>query len=698
MQTQAQTQAFSQDIWDAKYRLKTRAGEPKERDIDSTFRRVAKALAAMERPKLQAEWEGKFLWAMRNGAIPGGRITANAGAQEHKPATALINCTVAGHLPDSMSGILGSVHAAGVTLQSGAGIGYCFSTLRPKGAFVSGAGSTTSGPLPFMDVFDAMCKTVSSAGGRRGAQMATFDVAHPDVLDFIQAKRETGRLRHFNLSLLITAEFIEAVKNDRDWKLVFPTKEREVEAEALDLNNPDQVIWREWPTDDGYISREDGKVACKVYRTIPARELWETIMKSTYDFAEPGFILIDEVNEMNNLWWAETITATNPCGEQPLPEFGSCLLGSLNLTQFVNEPFTVSANFDLQKFQKVVRVFTRMLDNVADISGLPLEAQRQEMARKRRHGMGYFGLGSMMAMLGIKYGSPDSVRTTEEITKYMALIGWVEGIALAKEKGPAPIMEEEFEVTARMLLMRPEMARDNFRVGDKVKGKVLHARYSRYMQRIGGVRPDLIEQIAEMGSRFTHHTSIAPTGTIPLAFGNNASNGIEPSFSHSYMRNVIKGGKKTKEQSEVMSYEYLAYRELHPEATPETLPACFATADNVPPEQHVNVQAAAQKWVDSAISKTINVPSDFPYEKFKGIYLYAVSKGLKGCTTFRFNPEAFGGVLVKKDDLANTTYRFTLEDGSTVEVKGNEQVEYDGEIHNAANLFDALKEGTYGKF
>lgn len=385
-------------------------------------------------------------------------------------------------------------------------------------------------------------------------------------------------------------------------------------------------------------------------------------------------------------------------GEQPLPPNGACLLGSIDLTKFVVAPFTNTAYFDFEKLKEVARVFTRMLDNVVEISGLPLEEQRKEMARKRRHGMGYFGLGSMLTMLKIPYGSRESVWMTEEITKTLALIGWEEGVALAKEKGPAPIMEEEFEVTAEMLIKRPEMARDNFRVGDKVKGKVLHARYSRYMQRIAAVRPELIDQITEHGCRFTHHTSIAPTGTIALSLGNNASNGIEPSFSHSYMRNVIVAGKKTKEQMEVMSAEFLAYRLLRSEVTVDRLPAYFVAADSVTPEQHIDVQAAAQKWVDSSISKTINVPTDFPYEKFKGIYLYAVEKGLKGCTTFRFNPEAFSGVLVKKDDLANTTYRFTLEDGSTVDVNGDERIEYDGEIHVAANLFDALKEGTYGKF
>ena len=344
-------------------------------------------------------------------------------------------------------------------------------------------------------------------------------------------------------------------------------------------------------------------------------------------------------------------------------------------------------------------MFTRMLDNVVEINGLPLPQQREEMTRKRRHGMGYFGLGSALTMLGIKYGSPKSVEITETITREMAVIGWDEAIHLAHEKGPAPIMEEEFEVTAEMMVKRPEMAEDGIQIGDKVKGKVLHARYSRYMQRLGREVPELIQKLEKSGARFTHHTSIAPTGTIALSLGNNASNGIEPSFSHSYLRNAIKEGKKTKEQMEVVSYEYLMYQgKVDPYAKPETLPDYFVTAEDVPPLQHVNVQAAAQKWVDASISKTINVPTEIPYEEFKGIYLHAVEMGLKGCTTFRFNPEAFQGVLVKEKDLENTTYQFTLEDGSTVEVKGNEQIEYDGELHTAANLYDALKEGTYGKF
>lgn len=295
-------QASSLAIWGNKYRLKTNDGTPVDPDIDGTYRRVAKALAAVEEEHAQADWEEHFLWALRNGAVPAGRIISNAGAKEHKPATSTINCTVSGTIHDSMDGILGKAHEAGLTLKAGCGVGYEFSTLRPSGAFVSGSGSTTSGPLPFMEVYDQMCFTVSSAGGRRGAQMGTFDIGHPDVMEFIRAKREDGRLRQFNLSLLITEEFVEAVKNDEEWKLSFPVKGKEVQATNLDISDPSQVIWRDWPIKDGYIVNEAGKVACKVYKTIRATKLWDTIMSSTYDYAEPGFILIDKANEMNNNW------------------------------------------------------------------------------------------------------------------------------------------------------------------------------------------------------------------------------------------------------------------------------------------------------------------------------------------------------------------------------------------------------------
>lgn len=979
-------QAASQDIWDKKYRLKDHGGNPVDITITDTFSRVARALARVEREEIQDDWYARFLWAMQNGAIPAGRILSNAGAEKYKPATSTINCTVSRAIRDSMDHILGTVHQAGLTLKAGSGVGYEFSTLRPRGDYVSGAGAFTSGPLSFMDVFDKMCFTVSSAGGRRGAQMATFDVSHPDVFEFIQAKREDGRLRQFNLSLLITQDFIEAVKGDADWALVFPATPRQIEAEGLDINNPDQIVWRKWPITDEYRVNDRGEVACKVHRKVKARVLWETIMRSTYEFAEPGFLLIDQANTMNNNWFCEFIRASNPCvtadtwvqtsegprqvadlvgkafharvngvdhvtgkngffrtatkaivklttvegyelrltadhrvlvaldgkadaptewraagelkqgdlvvlhnhrsntawegskgfeqgrhagfaigvgavstitpaiektssdfhrgflcglfdssgsihgltqgeaclrlrlpcledlkatqrmllrlgvvssidqssseagqgsplvmfhhtlvisgthmkafqarvdltdeakaahldlvlknnqitpnkdrftvrveavtyagvedvydvqvpgphafdangiyahncGEQLLPEDGACLLGSINLTKFVTNPFSENAQFNWDTYREVVKVFTRMLDNVVEINGLPLEAQRQEIARKRRHGMGYLGLGSTLTMLGMKYGSPQSLAFTDRVSRELAVAGWEAALELSLEKGPAPIMEETFTVTSAMLAERPEMRRDGYQEGDEIKGRVLHARYSRYMQLIKSVNPELVERLAEAGARFTHHTSIAPTGTISLSLGNNASNGIEPSFAHHYFRNVIREGRKTKERVGVFSFELLAYRVLvDASATPETLPDYFLATDDITPENHVDIQAAAQKWVDSSISKTINVPTDYPYERFKDIYLYAYEQGLKGCATFRFNPEVFQGVLVKEKDLKNTLYAFTLEDGSVVEVSGDQMVEYDGEVHTAANLFDALKEGTYGKY
>jgi ribonucleoside-diphosphate reductase alpha chain len=699
-------QDVSLDIWDKKYRLKSKQGEHVDKDIDDSFMRVARALADVEIPAKREEWYEKFLWALRRGAIPAGRITSNAGALEHKPATSTINCTVSGIVEDSMSGILDKVHEAGLTLKAGCGIGYEFSTLRPKGAFVAGAGAYTSGPLSFMDIYDKMCFTVSSAGGRRGAQMATFDIAHPDVTDFIKAKRENGRLRQFNLSCLITKEFMEAVKADSDWKVAFPVTEKESIVDGLNVNDESQVVWREWPVKGKYLTKTEGidagKVACRVYKTIKARRLWDIIMSSTYDFAEPGFILIDRVNEMNNNWFCENIRATNPCGEQPLPPYGACLLGSVNLTKFVKKPFTDEAFFDWAEYKEVIAIFTRMLDNVVEINGLPLEEQRKEIVRKRRHGMGYLGLGSSLTMLKMKYGDEDSLKFTEEVSRILAEVGWETGIDLADEKGAAPIMEEEFVVTADMLAKRPEMAADGIKVGAKVKGKVLLGKYSRYMQQFPeGLR----NKIAKKGVRFTHHSSIAPTGTISLSLANNASNGIEPSFAHHYSRNVIREGKKSKEKVDVYSFELLAYRELiNSKAMPfsenedEKLPDYFLDSSTIQAKAHVDIQAASQKWIDSSISKTINVPTDYDYEDFKNIYLYAYDKGLKGCTTFRFNPEAFQGVLVTEKDLENTTYKFTLDDGSQVEVKGNEEIEYDGETHSAANLYDALKEGYYGKF
>src|SRR5579863_2739263 len=562
-------QEASLDIWDKKYRLISKDGQALDATMDDTYKRVARALADVEREELREQCYERFLWALRQGAIPAGRVTSNAGAWEHKPATSTINCTVSGTIRDSMDDILGKVHEAGLTLKAGCGIGYEFSTLRPRGAYVSGAGAYTSGPLSFMDIYDKMCFTVSSAGGRRGAQMGTFDVGHPDAMDFIRAKRENGRLRQFNLSLLVTDEFMQAVRDGSDWKLAFPLTRREYEAQPVDLSDPQKFVWREWPVHEGYICNEEGLVACRIYKTLPARRMWDVVMSSTYDFAEPGFILIDRVNEMNNNWWMEDIRATNPCGEQPLPPYGSCLLGSVNLTKFVIDPFTEDARFDWDTYRKVVKVFTRMLDNVVEINGLPLAPQRDEILRKRRHGMGFLGLGSTITMLCMRYGSKKSVAFSQNVSREMAVAGWEAALDLAREKGPAPIMNEEFTVTRAMLRKRPEMVRDGWRAGARILGRVLHARYSRYMQRIAEASPELVDELAEVGARFTHHTSIAPTGTISLSLANNASNGIEPSFAHHYFRNVIREGKKSKEKIDVFSFELLAYRELvNPRAMP----------------------------------------------------------------------------------------------------------------------------------
>lgn len=502
--------------------------------------------------------------------------------------------------------------------------------------------------------------------------MGTMAVWHPDIEDFIKAKREDGRLRQFNLSLLIDDEFITAVKNNDKYQLVFPVSNKE-----LEIHKDLTTVWKDTPWEETYCNDRDsnykingdGKILCRVYKEVDAVSLWDTIMKSTYDYAEPGFLLIDEINRMNNNWFCETIRATNPCGEQPLPPYGACLLGSVNLTKFVREPFTENASFDWDKYTKVVKIFTRMLDNVVEVSGLPLKEQQEELESKRRHGMGFLGLGSTLSMLGMEYGSAESLAFTEKIMFEMALEGYITGADLAEEKGCAPILNN---ISNRQQWVS-----------------------SGYMERLLEGYDHLKDRLLAYGCRFTHHTSIAPTGTISLALANNVSNGIEPTFAHKYTRNVIKEGKKSKEAVDVYSYEMLVYKELF--GTDE-IPEKLSTTDNVTPKQHVDIQAAAQKWCDSSISKTINVPTDISFDEFKGIYMYAYDMGLKGCTTFRFNPEAFQGVLVKEQDLKGTSYKFTSESGEEYSVSGDCEIEYDGETHTAANLYDSLKEGYYGKF
>lgn len=668
-------QQTSYEIWEKKYQLKDEHGNPVDQTVEDTYERVASALASVEKEGIQSKWKEKFKWALKNGATPAGRIMSNAGATKYKPATSLINCTVSQIVGDRMHGILDSVMQAGLTLKAGCGIGYEFSTLRPRGAFVSGAGASTSGPMTFMDIFDAMCFTVSSAGGRRGAQMGTFAVWHPDVEDFIKAKRENGRLRQFNLSLLIDDEFMEAVKTGSDYSLVFPIKKEFLDRGLVkgEIVKKDRFWEKTYCLTEGYIVDEDDKLVCEEFKKVNARDLWDTIMKSTYDFSEPGFLLIDQINKYNNNWFCEEIRATNPCGEQPLPPEGSCLLGSVNVANFVRNPFTPEVTFDWDTYKEVVRVFTRMLDNVVEINGLPLEGQRNEIISKRRHGMGILGVGSALSLLAFTYGSKESISFVSDLMEVMATEGFEVGIELAIEKGPAPIFEKYTNGISNKQLW--------------VDGN--------YMKRIWKVRPELRDFALSVGCRFTHHTSIAPTGTISLSLNNNASNGIEPTFAHKYTRNVIVEGKKSKQAVDVYSYELLLYKQV---TGIDEVPDFFSTTDSVTTNSHVDIQAAAQYWCDSSISKTINVPSDITFDEFKDIYMYAYDNGLKGCTTFRFNPSAFQGVLVKEEDLEATTYVFKMTDGSELVAKGNDTIDYEGESHSASNLYDAIKEGYYGKF
>ena len=965
-------QPFSYGVWSDKYNLRDKDGNSIDKDPEGMRVRVATALASMENPKERKRWTQQFIDVL-DYAIPAGRIIANAGAIEHKSAVSTINCVVSGTIEDSLHDILSMLYESGMSLKAGCGIGYEFSSLRPKGSFVNGPGASTSGPLPFMDIYDKMCDTISSAGGRRGAQMGTFSITHPDVLDFIKAKRETGRLRKFNLSLLITEDFIQAVKEDKMWSF----------------------SWQGVP----------------VGEPVRAVDVWNLIMKSTYDYAEPGFLLIDRINEYNNNWFCENIRATNPCvtgdtliltksgyvpietvvdtkvkvwngnewskvqprvtgenqdvidfefsdgtklactpyhkfilidgerieakdlhvgsklakfgfpviegdkkigkkiaytqgfysgdgqadtkriwlyetkcdlldklalsawsdqsnhnqrimatmdrpplakdfvpsvahtistrlnwlaglmdsdgtvsedgvvqiwsvdrafllnvklmlntlgatgnltlgsyagtkvigdneydvqdcwrlgisatnvsrlralgldtnrldityepqrdasrfiqvtfkrkrrnkvakvycftepknhsgvfngimtancGEQPLPPYGSCLLGSVNLTKLVVNPFTPKAYFNFDLFKTVVRTFTRLLDNVVELNGLPLPQQRFELIHKRRHGMGYLGLGSALTMLRIPYGSPQAIAFTQDISLQLAVSGFETGIELAREKGVAPIFKGKLNASDIPNSIRKSQLK--LKPGREYKNSQLWS-MSKYMEQLldeDVFTPTEKQFLRNNGCRFTHHSSIAPTGTISASLGNNASSGIEPSFGQSFVRNVIKPGRDTKEAIEVDSFEFLEYKRLiNPDATVDTLPDYFVTVDSLTPKQHVDMQAAAQKWVDSSISKTINVPTSITFEDFKQVYMYAVDSGLKGCTTFRFNPDLMSNVLVRKEDLANTTYRFHLEDGTHVDAAGDETIHYSGATHSAENLYSAIKEGLFGKF
>lgn len=1137
----AQFQALSDSVYATKYQLTDKNGNKIDKNRFDTFRRVAKALVEFE--KDQEFWEDEFYQAMCCGAIPAGRITSNAGAGEHKPNTSLINCIVSDTILDSIEGIGQAVKDSLLSLSTGSGIGYCFSTLRPKGSYVSGVGASTSGALPFADIFDKGCSTIASAGGRRGAQMATFDLRHPDVLDFIKVKREDGRFRQFNISALVPNHFFN---DEKTWQFRFPLRKTDP------FVDQSKTCWDYWHVnDEHYTKNEAGLTLFKNYGEIDKQELWDLVLKSNYDYAEPGILLIDKINSENNLWFCEVIMATNPCitgdtkiavagkgavpikslveagvdvpvfcqnmttgtievsmgrnprktgeqlkvykvqlddgttfkatenhglylrdgekvkvkdlkagdslipftqrvdrtpntwvkstgtwqkeqhlmlnykdscvynfgvgkgfyhahhvdwnhsnntlenlqallhedhnslhltvrnpmhfwwdeqdvdgkneyrqkmsesvsgekngmfgkehsektkskigiktverfldetfrekhlqgvlesqtdewkakisksmlkdrevvececpacssifsyeriigssyerrvcskqcasylasnvrasqvvseetrvlislkskefanstigkksksaagknsikqramkcgsfllskgyefskntwdslvpelhkcgfkpavsaskinefwdgnwnqfaddcseynhkvvsvefvghedvynitvdqhhnyfivtrefeksgnchfsgilsqncGEQPLPPNGACLLGSIDLTHFVSNSFTDAARFDHSLFTSVVRTFTRLLDNVVEFNNLPLPAQQEEIYRKRRHGMGFFGLGSALTMLGIPYNSHAAQKFAEAVAMEMAIEGFTVGIELAKEKGPAPIMEESFTIT-------PEMSRFNTfaqqHIGETFTGKELFAK-SNYMQRLFQAKPSLEKEILEHGCRFTHHSSIAPTGTISLAMGNGASGGVEPSFAHHYFRNLTVEGKKTRQQESVYSKEFLVYKALESNAGKSdeellnNLPDHFITADSISWKAHVDMLAAIQPWVDSSISKTINLPTDITFEEFKNVYNYAYSVGCKAVSTYRYNPETLGSILSRTDDLEKTRYEFTLQDGTVLVCKGSDQITYDGESTSADNLFNALKEKTYGKF
>ena len=554
---------IAEAIWDMKYRLKQADGTPIDQSVEDTWRRIARALAAVESDP--APWEDRFYAALEDFKyLPAGRITAGAGTGR---SVTLFNCFVMGTIPDSLSGIFEHLREAALTMQQGGGIGYDFSTIRPKGADVMGVAADASGPLSFMDVWDAMCRTIMSAGSRRGAMMATMRCDHPDIEDFITAKSDPARLRMFNMSVLVTDPFMEAVKADGPWELSF---------------------------------------GGKIYHTVQARDLWNRIMQSTYDYAEPGVIFIDRINAANNLGYAETIAATNPCGEQPLPPYGACLLGSVNLARLVSDPFSDAAQLDADALDDLVAVAVRMMDNVVDASRFPLEAQAQEAQAKRRIGLGVTGLADALLMLGLRYGSDEAAAQTEDWMKQIAHAAYRASVDLAKERGAFPLFD------ADAFLASGNMKNMDVALRDAIRAH--------------GIRNALL-------------TSIAPTGTISLYAG-NVSSGIEPVFAYAYTRKVLqRDGSRTEE--EVVDYAVKLWRDLKGDAP---LPDYFVNAQTLPPADHVRMQAAAQKWVDSSISKTINCPEDISFEAFKDVYMQAWDTGCKGCTTYRPN-DVTGSVL-----------------------------------------------------
>lgn len=549
---------MAMQIWDMKYRLKDQDGNPIDLTVQDTWLRIAKDLARVEDDP--AKWEPVFYRALENFSfIPAGRINAGAGTDRN---VTLFNCFVMGTIPDSLSGIMDMLKEAALTMQAGGGIGYDFSTLRPEGAPVNGVAADASGPLTFMDVWDSMCKTIMSAGVRRGAMMATMRCDHPDIFKFVDAKRDPNRLRMFNVSVLVTDEFMQAVRDDAQFPLRF---------------------------------------GGKIYRYVSARGLWDHITQATYAYAEPGVIFIDRINQDNNLSYCETIAATNPCGEQPLPPYGACLLGSINLAAMLNDDFTINR----EKLRETIRVAVRMMDNVVDASKFPLPDQEVEAKAKRRIGLGVTGLADALALGGIVYGSDEAVEWTDNIMHIVAVDAYQASIDLAKKKGPFPVLDVDAFLNSGNMRKMPEQIRD---------------------------------QVRKHGIRNALLTSIAPTGTISLYAG-NVSSGIEPIFALEYDRKVMqKDGSKVTET--VRDYAVDKWRR----DVGGELPVSFVTAQTLKPIDHVRMQAAAQKWVDSSISKTINCPEDISFDDFKDVYMQAWEMGCKGCTTYRPN-DVTGSVL-----------------------------------------------------
>ena len=686
-------QPVSFKTWSDKYALKDQHNNPVDTCINDTVDRVAGALAAQETE--HEHWRKAFNNAIRHGAIPAGRILANAGAGNHKRQTSLINCVVSDTINDSMISIMENLKRAALTLKANCGIGYEFSTLRPRKAYVYGGGAYSSGPLSFMDIYSEMASTIASAGGRRGAQMATFDISHPDIYEFIKAKREIGRLRHFNCSVLITDSFLNAVKNNADWPLCFPITERDADRLNIDPNDKEKIIYKRWPDPEPYIQNNQGLTACLIHKHVSAKDLWNTIVQSNYNYDEPGYILIDEVNRMNNLWFCENIRASNPCGEQMLNPNGSCLLGSLNISKMINAPFTRKAKLNTDQLKETTYVFSRMLDNVVDQANLPLPEQILELQTKRRHGMGTMGLDTALYMLNIRYGSSEGIEITEQINHIIMETGLHAALDLAKEKGPAPIMEQKFTLTKEMKNRNPHLK--DITPGKKYPGSFLWS-LSQYIQSIKEHIPnDLYQELQKIGPRYSHQLSIAPTGTIALTLGNNCSSGIEPTFAHHEIRNIIVPGKKTKQQNLLESAAALEYKKHHKNKT-ALLPKNFISSNDITPEEHVHMQAAAQKYMDSSISKTANCPPDITINDYASIYKLAAELKLKGCTLYRRDKNSsIGTVLTTPESLNKTTVEFILEDHTTINCKGSDTIEYDGDTHNAANLAEALKEGYYGK-